>query len=219
VPIDRASASPRSHSQRLDLSGCPLIGAASLCWAPLLCSCAGFGGGSKLLKSSIASALKVTTVLPHCPCPRVTRLCSFGLQQAKTRMFEVLESPVPSSQFRNEGAHTQIARHAFAFLIRRLKTWGRPGRWADEHGSNSWLLSWVADESRNAWLSKCWLDLSVSKISAMWIVKGWLRGSRPDWVVVGGRIARSFTCDGRVWCHISVTPRISSSTAVACPAS
>ena len=63
-------------------------------------------GRSKLAKSKIASSLKATNVLPHFLCPRITRLCNFRLRQPKTRLFEVLEYPVPSSQFHDEGAHT-----------------------------------------------------------------------------------------------------------------
>lgn len=73
-------------------------------------------GSSKFAESKIASSLKATNVLPYFPCPCITRLCSFSLRQPKTRVFEVLEQPVPSSQFHDEGAHTNplesIANHA-----------------------------------------------------------------------------------------------------------
>jgi hypothetical protein len=73
-------------------------------------------GSSKFAKSKIASSLKATNVLPYFPSPCITRLCSFNLRQPKTRIFEVLEYAVPSSQFHDKGAHTNplgsIAYHA-----------------------------------------------------------------------------------------------------------
>jgi hypothetical protein len=71
-------------------------------------------GSLQFPKSFIASALKATNVLLHFPYPLVARLYRFSLRQPKTRVFEVLEKPVPSSQFHDEGAHTKSSRQCYA---------------------------------------------------------------------------------------------------------
>jgi hypothetical protein len=58
----------------------------------------------------IARSLKVQNILLNSPGPLVARLYSLGLRQPKTRMFEVVEQPAPSSQFHNERAHPKSSR-------------------------------------------------------------------------------------------------------------